>query len=189
MSQVNHNYDYLTVVDGHTVWERLRVIRNFLTDRRKALKIANLGKEKHEATKDDMDIWDRKEAEIMAEDQDSLIQDCVDEIEFLEKFEAMLIIEAEKERIEGKTDREMYELNFPKEAGIRLIELVKSEVLAIGNITPMTMRSVMSNPSVIPSLVELKLMNEDAPLAILGVQPPVQLLLESTDNFNLTKNH
>ena len=46
MAQVNHNYSYVTEVDGFTVWERLRVIRGFLADREKALKLAELGKRK-----------------------------------------------------------------------------------------------------------------------------------------------
>ena len=42
MSQQNHNVNYLYTVDGITVWERLRVTRNFLLDRQTALKIAGL---------------------------------------------------------------------------------------------------------------------------------------------------
>lgn len=42
MSQVNHNYSYVFEIDGHTPWERLRVVRNFITDRRKALALAEL---------------------------------------------------------------------------------------------------------------------------------------------------
>lgn len=185
MSQVNHNYDYLTVVDGHTVWERLRVIRNFLTDRRKALKIARLSQEKFEATKDTMVIWERREAEILNEDQDDLIQDCVDEISFLEQFEAMLAIEAEKERIPGKSDREMYELNFPKEAQVRLVDKVKSEMLSVGHISPDTMRSVMRDPIVTTKLAQLGLIGQDAPALIGADKPAVQLLLEDKDAFNL----
>lgn len=185
MSQVNRNFDYLTVVDGHTVWERLRVIRNFLADRRKAFKIANMNKEKFEATKADMDIWERKEKEILNEGQDNLIQDCADEIAFLEKFESALTVEAEKERVTGKTDREMYEFNFAKESQVRLVELVKSEMLSVGQITPMTMRSVMKNPSVVPMLVELKLMSEGAIKLIGGGKPQVQMLLENDHAFDL----
>jgi hypothetical protein len=182
MSQVNRNFNYLTVVDGHTVWERLRVIRNFLSDRRKALKIADLKIEKFEATKDTMSIWDKKEAEILNADHDDLVNDCIDEIAFLEQLEVMLAIEAEKERVPGKTDREMYEFNFVRESQVRLVELVKSEMLSIGQITPMTMRSVMKNPSVVPQLVELKLMGDGAHELIGSAKPQVQLLLENEDN-------
>ena len=183
MAQVNHNYDYVTVVDGHTVWERLRVIRNFLTDRRKALKLARLAQEKFEATKDSMDEWELREAEIMNEDQESLIQDCVDEIEFLEQFESMLATEAEKERIPGKSDREMYELNYAKEAQVRLINTVKSEMLSVGHISSETMRGIMRDPVVTNRLAEIGLIGQDAPELIGMDKPEVQLLLESRDAF------
>ena len=185
MAQVNHNYDYVTVVDGHTVWERLRVIRNFLTDRRKALKLARLAQEKFEATKDSMDEWERREAEIMNEDQENLIQDCVDEIEFLEQFESMLATEAEKERIPGKSDREMYELNYAKEAQVRLVEYVKSEMLSVGHISPETMRSVMRDTNVITQLVDMQLLGEQAPELIGMRKPQVQLLLETQDAIHI----
>jgi len=180
MAQVNHNYDYLTVVDGQTVWERLRVIRSFLTERRQALKIANLGKEKFEATKDTMDEWDRREAEIMNENQDSLIQDCVDEIAFLEDFESKLAEEAEKERVVGKSDREMYEINFPKESRVRLVNRTKSEMLSVGHITPETMSMIMRDTSVLPALVEAKILSPEAQNAI-GAKGNLQLLLEQSD--------
>jgi hypothetical protein len=162
MSQVNHNYDYVYSVDGFTPWERLRVIRNFLNDRRKALRIARLGQEKFEATKATMDEWERREAEIMNEDQESLIQDCVDEIEFLEKFEAELVVLAEAERIEGKTDREMYELNYAKEARARMAFQANSEVLTIGSVTPETMRAVLRDPQAVQLLLAQGVINPDA---------------------------
>lgn len=154
MSQVNRNYDYLIKVDGLTVWERLRVIRNFLTDRRQALAIAELHKRKWEATKDSLDVWEREEEEIVQSNREDLIQDCRDEIRFLELFETRLVEEAEKERVPGKSDREMYELNFAKEAQERLVLKVKSEVYSIGHISPLTMESVVKDRNVLSRLVD-----------------------------------
>lgn len=185
MSQVNHNYDYLTVVDGHTVWERLRVIRNFLTDRRKALKIARLHQEKFEATKESMDEWERREAEILNEDQESLIQDCIDEITFLEKFESLLMVEAEKERVPGKSDREMYEINYVKESQTRLINLAKSEMIAVGHVNPDTMRQIMRDPIVADRLAGMGLIGTAAPALIRNGLTGVQLLLENKDALTI----
>jgi hypothetical protein len=162
MSQVNHNYDYIYAVDGFTAWERLRVIRNFLNDRRKALRIARLSQEKFEATKATMDEWDLKEAEILNEDQESLIQDCVDEIEFLEKFEAELVSLAEQERIPGKSDREMYELNFAKEARTRLAFKANSEIVSVGHVSPETMRAVLRDQQVVQLLLDQGVINPEA---------------------------
>lgn len=162
MAQVNHNWTYLTVVDGHTVWERLRVIRNFLTDRRQALAVAELSQLKFEATKHEMDEWDRKEAEIMNSDMPNLIQDARDEIEFLEKLEAKLMVEAEKQRVPGKTDREMYEINFPLEAKARIIHAFKTELIAHGSVRAETMSDALKDPLVTQELLKLELINEDA---------------------------
>lgn len=162
MSQVNHNYSYVYEVDGHTVWERLRVIRNFLADRRKALKLARLSQEKFLATLEGMDEWERREAEIMNEDQEELIQDCVDEIKFLETFEAELAEMAERERISGKTDREMYELNYANEARTRLAFQANSEVISVGHVTPETMRMVLRDTQAVQLLLEQGVLNEEA---------------------------
>jgi len=171
MSQVNRNYDYLMSVDGLTVWERLRVIRNFLTDRKQALRIAELHQRKWEATKDTLDPWEREEQEILNSNRDDLIQDCRDEIAFLEHFERRLAEEAEKERIPGKSDREMYEINFAKEAQERLIFKVKSEMFSIGQITPTTMISVMRDKEVVNRLVGEGILRQDIIPALYNNQP------------------
>jgi len=160
MSQVNHNYSYVYEVDGHTVWERLRVIRGFLMERRKALRLAEMKRRKFEEVKHSMDKWEREEASIMREDEESLIQDCKDEINFLENFEKELTELAEKERITGKTDREMYELNFAKEARVRLAFRANSEVIATGSVSPETMRSILRDDNVKQLLLEQGVINE-----------------------------
>lgn len=179
MSQVNRNYDYLIKVDGLTVWERLRVIRNFLTDRKQALAVAQLHKRKWEATKDSMDQWEREEQEILNSNRDSLIQDCIDEIEFLEVFERRLSEEAEKERIPGKTDREMYEINFAKESQERAILKVKSELYSIGHISPSTMEHVIKDRSVLGRLVDEGVLKEDI-LKVLSSNQPKMLSMTDT---------
>ena len=46
MSRVNHNAQYIYDLEGETVWEKLRVIRNQLSQRKLAYKLAELNKEK-----------------------------------------------------------------------------------------------------------------------------------------------
>ena len=160
MSQVNHNYAYIRDVDGLTTWERLRVIRGFLTERRQALAVAQLGKRKFETTKHTMDVWDREQAEIQNSNLDDLLQDCIDEIAFLESYEARLTVEAEQERIPGKTDREMYEINWVKESRARLMEDIRAQVLTRGTIEPQTMKTLMKEPVVLDEAIALGLVNQ-----------------------------
>lgn len=154
MSQVNHNYSYVTEVDGLTVWERLRVIRNFLTDRRQALALAEMNLEKKEEEVANGDKWAKREWEIFKPQQLDLIEDCKAEIKFLEEFEAKLAVEAEPSRIPNKTDREMYELNFPLEARARLKAKAVSEIMTIGAPSPDTMRSLYRDTAVMEELAE-----------------------------------
>lgn len=188
MSQVNRNYDYIFKVDGLTVWERLRVIRNFLVDRKQALAVAELHQRKWETTKDTLDPWEREEQEILNGNKEDLIQDCRDEIAFLELFEVRLAEEAEKERVPGKTDREMYELNFAKEAQEQLILKVKSEMFSIGHISPDTMTSLVRDRKVVERLVCEGILTENIIPAIYDSQPKMLALVNSSggeDGFSV----
>lgn len=154
MAQVNRNRAHVLDTDGHTPWEKLRVCRTFLLDRRQALKIARLHKEKFEATKDSMDEWERREAEILNSNQDELIQDCIDEIAFLEEFEKTLMELAEPQRIPGKTDREMYELNFPNEVKARTMLTIQCELLTQGTISKETAATLIKDSSLMNMAIE-----------------------------------
>lgn len=188
MSQVNHNWSYITEVDGNTVWERLRIIRNFLTERRKALALAELNQKNIEDKLQRYDVridrlvtqlnehlaqdesghdqnWifdmeekihqmrhDREQLVIETSDLPDLTQDCRDEVFFLETFEARLMEEAEKERIPGKSDREMYELNFPKESRTRLFKKATAELVSGGRLTPDTIHYLRKDTKVLDML-------------------------------------
>lgn len=201
MSQVNHNYSHIFETDGHTPWEKLRVMRNFLTDRQKALKIAELSQEKFadklrtmldkkallqrkelklQQTIDafvnndedaldleielldlqkeirDMD-YDIRQTEAEMQDHPDLTQDCRDEIRFLESFISRLMVECEKTRVPGKSDREMYEINFPEEARARLTMRCVNEFMAHGGLTADTLHYVRRDPVVQERLQKLTL--------------------------------
>lgn len=160
MSRVNRNANYIFDIDGETVWERLRVIRNFLQDRRLALQIAELNNEKAEALS--KESFEYREYMIMKPQQDEIIQDCKDEIFFLEEFEARLIEEAEKVRLPNTTDREMYELNFALEHKIKLVKKAQSEFLSMGRLPPDTIISLGRNKEAAKACVTLGILSENA---------------------------
>lgn len=189
MSQVNHNYSYIFEVDGHTVWERLRIIRNFLTERRKALALAELNQsnteekisrftgriafteaqlDEHSGLEGELSYFELEEklhalkyerAQLVIETSDlpDLTQDCRDEIDFLETFEARLMVEAEKERVPGKTDREMYEINFPKEGRTRLFKKATAEIAAHGRLSPDTIHYLRKDQVVLQQIVDVRI--------------------------------
>lgn len=197
MAQVNHNYSYIFEVDGFTVWERLRNIRSFLTDRRQALnkaeliesksekqveltnrklklieleldevrmnmsevgEISNILRKEIELEEEYLEIkFSHDEAVILNSSHKELTQDCRDEINFLLKFEAKLAEEAEKTRIPGKLDREMYEINFPHEARIRLENRATAEIASSGTLSTDTIHYLRKDKAVLDSLSNTKI--------------------------------
>lgn len=150
-SQLNHNAAYLYAVEGITVWERLRVIRNFLEDRRLAYNLALLNKEKTEyeisqLTDSIEDSFKLREIELYKPQSEDGIKKCKDEIQFLEELEKQLIEKAEPLRVTGKTDDEMYEINFYNETIVRLVRKAHGEIISIGRISPETLENLFKCP-------------------------------------------
>lgn len=196
MSQVNHNYSYVFEIDGYTVWERLRNLRNFKSDREKALALAELSLEqfavkekralkKIERLKETLALYladgavcseeDIEDVTIAVEDaefeyrknciefqgHDELTQDCRDELEFINLFESRLAEEAEKTRVPGKTDREMYEINFPFEARTRNFSRAALEAMTTGRASPESLNNARRDPVFAQMLIEANLLTEE----------------------------
>lgn len=157
MAQVNHNANYLYTIDGITLWERLRVIRGFLNDRKKALSLAILSKEKNEVD----DSFESKERKILSEDLDDNIEDCQNEINFLTEIENKLSVEAEKTRIPGKSDKEMYEINYFEELIQIHILQAQSELMAHGHVSSDTMKTLIRNPNSLDRVISLGLLSKE----------------------------
>ena len=161
MSRVNHNAQYIYDVEGETVWEKLRVIRQQLSQRKLAFELAKLNREKSEIQLDKTS-FEYREYLIFKNQNDELIQDCVNEIEFLTEFEAALAVEAEKTRIPGKTDDEMYEINFFDELNTRLVRSAQAQIISNGRLTEETTRRVLKNKEALRLCIQQGLLSENA---------------------------
>lgn len=175
MAQQNHNATYLTVVDGLTVWERLRNIRNFLQDRKLALVVNENRLNKSNAPSDIIEELEHTQAI-------ELLEDCKSEVKFLEELEYKLAIEAEKTRIEGKSDREMYEINYYEEL-IQIHTLqAQSEMMSVGHVTPDTMKTLLRNPASLDRCISIGLLSTEVrQLAYVNKAPA----LKAIESFNL----
>lgn len=144
-SRQNSNFAYINLINGETVWERLRNVRNFLEGRiaaKAGFKAQELRREALEAKIEEALETNLKSAvleakvnliEFMAHQaaqQDGYNQ-LLEEIEFLTKYEVELSQAAEQYRIEGKTDHEMYQLNMPYEVYLRNIKKIQAEKTAL----------------------------------------------------------
>jgi len=170
MSQMNRNVNYLHTVDGNTVWERLRVIRNFIADRKLAVSVSELNLEKtkakkahYETNKDTYSIdetYELREILLFEPQQKGNLEDAKRELDFLTKLEAELSEEAEVTRIPGKTDEEMYEINYFEElVQIHLLE-IKSQLLAVGVLSPEMMRTLIKNKPSLDRAIKIGLLDE-----------------------------
>ena len=163
MSQMNRNVAYVYDVDGLTVWEKLRVIRGFLLDRQTELKLSKL---KHENTKKEMLVldennFDRVEFFIREPFTLDIIDDCAREVKFLEEYEKQLATVAEMTRIEGKSDKDMYELNYLEEKVQRLVLKTQAEVYTHGVASPDTMQELLKCRPALQRVAEHQLINGD----------------------------
>jgi len=146
-SRVNHESDYLFVVEGLTVWERLRCIRNFIEDRKSAIASGEIAKEEVEwrisvLSDTKPEIFEKRKLIAQQEVSASALQHAKEELEFLYELEEKLMALAEKDRVEGKTDEEMYEINHYKEHVARLVRKANCEYISIGSISPNTLESL-----------------------------------------------
>lgn len=196
MAQQNHNASYIFDVDGLTVWEKLRNIRVFLHERAKARDLAYLQVEKFDAKIQELEPGsiEYREAMISQSDIADLLQDCIDEIAFLETYEKQLAAEAEKTRVPGKSDREMYEMNYYAEHTARTILDAQSQLMSTGSISPETVKTILKNPITLDYAVALGLLpkeTQDVPVVAIsrhaGLLPQqlpasIQLLLGAQHN-------
>jgi hypothetical protein len=140
-SQVNSQFAYINLINGETVWERLRIVRNFIEDRKIAKKLQTTQDKKrlgflakiNEAKCDSERLF----AEVELEEFDAHKEQQADgykkldaELTFLLRYEEELARIAEESRIEGKTDDEMYQINMASEVVMRNMRKIETEKVA-----------------------------------------------------------
>ena len=159
-SQTNHNASYLFAVDGITVWERLRVIRNFKTMLTQNLALAELSIEEQDYKLEQITGVDkpsefkRRKIIIMRGESLDAIQKCKDELKFLLSLESELVVRTEPSRVEGKTDAEMYEINYYHEMTCRNVRKALSDVISTGRLSPETIELLWRCPPAVEILAE-----------------------------------
>ena len=195
MARVNHNVNYMYDVDGETVWEKLRVIRGMLDDRRRAHAIGLLTKEQAEKKfENDKESFEYKKWLVERDFNDSLLQDCANEIKFLEAFESFLAAEAEKTRIPGKTDDEMYEINYFHEMEVRLVRRAQAQIMTAGVLNEELTLRLMKNRNALDLCIQQGLLTDkmieviDTPL-LPAYSTHSALFLEAKSKFKKLVEH
>jgi len=163
-SQTNHNAAYLYSVDGLTPWEKLRVIRNFLTQHQQNLKLSELNFEKATykiSQLDDSILSDfkRREFEITKAESLDVNQKCRNEIKFLIDLEKQLVQLTEPTRLEGKSDDEMYEINYYNELSTHIVRNCHADILTQGVISSNNMKELLRCPPALQVLSDQGILN------------------------------
>jgi hypothetical protein len=73
-----------------------------------------------------------------------------------------LTVEAEKTRIPGKTDDEMYEINFFDELKLRLVRQAQSQILSGGRLAEETARRILKHKPALQLCIKQGLLSENA---------------------------
>lgn len=143
-SRVNSDFAYINLINGETVWERLRIVRNFIEDRKIAKKLQVTQEKKRRALLAEIDEATAtglqsailhaevklEEFDAHAEQQADGYQKLDEELEFLTNYEKELAQIAEQTRIPGTTDDEMYQINMSTEVVMRNLRKIETERVA-----------------------------------------------------------
>lgn len=185
MSRINHNANYLYDVEGETVWEKLRVIRGMLQDREIGYNLAVLELE-HKESKYDTDSYEYKKWMIHKPQQEQLIKECFEEIKFLKEYEQFLASEAEKTRIPGKSDDEMYEINFFDELKYKLVRKAMAQMVSYDRIQDDLMYRLLKHEDALKLCVEEGILsNEILRVAYSAALPSTPLITTEFKNKQL----
>ena len=96
-------------------------------------------------------------------------------------MEAVLLKEAEKTRIKGKTDEEMYEINFFQEHTTRIVNEAIAEVACTNSVSPMTMKRMLRNREALKACIAKGILNENV-LEFISPCEPVKVIEEGKIN-------
>lgn len=192
-TRLNTEFNYRYVVLGDTPWARLKTIKEFLNDRKRALateKIVELkykakqaeleyakenNEPKHKIIELEIEILER---EMSIESEREAIALCKKEVEVLEKLLKELYEIVEPTRIEGYSDDDMFELNSANEYTAMIAKDIQSEIIATGRPSASKIRNAMTNPYTWNALKKIGIIPEDLKVLQTNHDPVGQIELK-----------
>jgi hypothetical protein len=207
-SPMNSEFNYRYQVIGHTVWEKIKTLKNFLEGRKRAMATEQIGDLKVQAVYEELKHAEATNAPLhtilrlkadIAEIEASkattthIYELTRREIANLEKLLAELYELAEPTRIEGYDDDQMFELNAANEFTMMIAKEIQCEIIANGRPSPAKLLNAMSNPYTFAAIKSIGLIPNDVPLLEASVDPlqisltPVNKLTEINHNTDFLK--
>jgi len=171
-AKLNTEFNYRYQVDGHTPWEKIKQLKNFLEGRKRAYALKEVSNLKQRAKIEELKYLKENggllhvilnlEAEILEigswlETEEEAFKLTEQEIKILEKILSELyeIVEPTRAKHEDGTfftDEEMFELNAANEFTVMIGREIYAEIVATGRPSPMRVRNAMSNPYTLSAL-------------------------------------
>lgn len=184
-SKLNSEFNYRYMVQGETVWEKIKTLKGFLEGRIRAAVLEEVNAKKFQAKVSKLEYLRKTgapeheilelEAEIIeaksfipAQEEAFMLNH--EEIATLERLLKEAYLVAEHTRISGYTDEQMFEANAANEFTTLMARTLQSEIIANGRPLPATLKNAMSNPITFLALKNAGLIPNEAVL-ICGGQP------------------
>ncbi len=190
-SKYNSEFNYRFLVEGETIWAKIKTLQGFLEGRIRAKGLEEIGKLKLDAKREKLanaestnaSSWDIKLLKIEVMEAENWLTSETDgfhkndeEIEILEKLLVEAFEIAEPTRITGFSDEEMWEANQSNEFTLKVAKDMQSEIIANGRPSPMTVRQAMSAPETWEAVKKIGLVPNDCHL-ITGSNDPQKITL------------
>jgi hypothetical protein len=176
MSKLNSEFNYRYQVAGETVWAKIQTLQGFLGGRKRAAVLEDVAGLKYQAKLAELqhlkDIGGLPhlilnltaeiiELESFHEVQRESFRQNEEEIACLERLLAEYYEIAEKTRIPGYTDEQMFEANAANEFTAVIGREIQAEIIANGRPSPAKLHNAMSNPFTFKALQDAGLIPKE----------------------------
>ena len=190
-SKYNSEFNYRFLVEGETIWAKIKTLEGFLEGRIRAKGLEEIGKLKLDAKREELEdaeiknlhSWTVKKLKVELMEAENWIASENDgfrkndeEIKILEKLLAEAFKIAEPTRINGFSDEQMWEANQANEYTMKVAKDMQSEIIANGRPASMTVRQAMSAPETWEAVKKIGLVPNDCHL-ITGSNDPEKITL------------
>jgi hypothetical protein len=206
-TKLNSEFNYRYLVQGETVWEKIKTLKGFLEGRVRAAALELVAEKKLQALRSELQhsrdigalphVVLRLEAELIELEshlpaQAEAFALNLEEVETLKRLLAEHFILAEPTRIAGYTDEQMFEANAANEFTTLLAREIHAEIIANGHPSPAKLKNAMSNPHTWNALIKAGLIPEGNhvlaggdPLCIqVFLQPPALLAIPQHERLH-----
>lgn len=190
-SKYNSEFNYRFLVEGETIWAKIKTLEGFLEGRIRAKGLEEIGKLKLEAKREEYanaekvaksshryTSWEVKKLKVEVMEAENWLASETDgfrkndeEIKILEKLLAEAQEIAEPTRINGHSNEEMWEANQCNEYTLKVAKDMQSEIVANGRPSAMTVRQAMSSPQTWAACKQIGIIPDDCHLITGGNDP------------------